>query len=284
MKKPLKSSVSKGICVSRSRLCYIVTAASLGCMGRSSAQNYVLQQPSGYDESNRTLLVPAPHIAAYLVFFSLGGNFTSLLLAFKVTEFPYSPQNGKKELLLLKHLSLAAWDIKPSSIWANTAFEKIAMIGSTVVLETVSRRMTLPDCDSHCPFLYPFCVMVPSKVEPELCFLPPYLLPSAFSVQLGLWSFNDYSVRENLFTLSKCLCSPWRNLVPNDNYNIEISSCVAFHERCGHLKKWHNFSQRCCDLWGTKPHANCIQNKWLDLGPEYIYCQEIGKESSSQCP
>lgn len=32
-KKPLKSSVSKGICVSSSRLWHTVTAASLGCVG-----------------------------------------------------------------------------------------------------------------------------------------------------------------------------------------------------------------------------------------------------------
>lgn len=129
-------------------------------------------------------------------------------LHLKSLNFPIPPKMQKKELLLLEHLSLAAWDIKPSNIWANTAFEKITMVGNTLVLETVSRRMTLPDCGSHCPFLYPFCVMVPSKVEPEPCLLLPYLLPSAFLVQLRLWSFNDYSVRENSFTLLKCLCSP----------------------------------------------------------------------------
>ena len=116
-------------------------------------------------------LLPAPRAAAYPDFFPLGGNFKALLLHLKSLNFPLSPKSGKK--FLFNHSTSAAWEIKPANVWAKAVCGKIAMIGSTVALETVS-RMTLPDGDNRCPFLCPFCVTVPVKKELGLSLLPAY--------------------------------------------------------------------------------------------------------------
>lgn len=171
-----------------------------GLYGRSSAQSQVLLQPPGYSAGNEMSVLPAPHAAAYLVFFSLSGNFR----AFEVTEFPSFPQKCKK---VLNCLTWAAWDMEPSQTWANMAWRKIAMTGSMVGLETVSKRKTLRACDSPCPFLCPFCVIVPVKTEPRLCLLPTYSHLLFLAAQLRPQSFNDYSVSENMFTLSKRPCT-----------------------------------------------------------------------------
>lgn len=202
-KKPLKSSVSKEICILRSRLWHTATAAGLGCMGRFSAQNRVLLKPSGYSEGNKSVGIASLHVAAQLVRVIISDlcHLHSMLLSFSLSS-------KMRNLFLLKYLSLEPWDIKPSNIWANRICENIAMIGSTVVLQTHLRKIALLDCDNHCPFLCPYLTTV-VKVEPGLCLLPAYshLLFAFLVVQLRHWSFNDYSVRKNFFILLKGLCT-----------------------------------------------------------------------------
>lgn len=114
-KKPLKSSVSKGICVSSSRLWHIVTAASLGCTGDRLPKAELSYSPLvtvKATECQCCQLHMLLHIWSFFVWVVISG-FRYCISSHWISLFPQ-----KVEEFLLTHPTWAAWDIKPSNIWA----------------------------------------------------------------------------------------------------------------------------------------------------------------------
>lgn len=112
-KKPLKSSVSKGICVSRSRWWHVVTTASLGCTGDHLPKAKFSYSPLVTVQGMKCQCCQLHMLLLILSFFL----WVVISEHLKSLNFPLSPKSGK-EFLTVWLEQLGTWNPhKPEVTW-----------------------------------------------------------------------------------------------------------------------------------------------------------------------
>lgn len=123
-KKPLKSSVSKGICVLRSRWWHVVTAVSLGSTGHHLPKAKFSYRPLVTVQGMECQYCQLHVLLRILSFFSLSVNFR----AFKVTEFPSFSQKWKT-FLTVQFEQLGTWDPPiPELTWLGGRLQRLVAL------------------------------------------------------------------------------------------------------------------------------------------------------------